>query len=373
MDDSANNTLPDMPTPARGSFGCCTIDSKIYVLGGHVGPSHTWQVDNYTAQVDCYDIGNNQWLPTRTPRPLAAEGFRVAVYEQYIYAFGGFEYLAPETGKPNVYTGVSSDQIDRYDTINDTWETVGKLPRPRSDYMIGIIGTTVYLFGGWSANGITNKSPVLTEVDTFDLATGAIGTAPVTFDPPFIGPPPEDTSSLIAETCARHTAPASDSQAPTISVSESTTSGKIDGGPDFEPEPVLGGATISLGNSLYVFGGASRHVRVRTVWKFNPHKGELTRLPDMPKALFDQAVWYSEQLDTMYVLSGYSNGDYLSPNVYGLDRQSLQWSEKPPLQEPLMFFSVQEIAPKMLGILGGSMNPATTGPQSAAFYRYPLL
>ena len=241
MDDSANNTLPDMPTPARGSFGCCTIDSKIYVLGGHVGPSHTWQVDNYTAQVDCYDIGNNQWLPTRTPRPLAAEGFRVAVYEQYIYAFGGFEYLAPETGKPNVYTGVSSDQIDRYDTINDTWETVGKLPRPRSDYMIGIIGTTVYLFGGWSANGITNKSPVLTEVDTFDSATGAIGTAPVTFDPPFIGPPPEDTSSLIAETCARHTAPESDSQAPTISVSESTTSGKIDGGPDFEREPVLGG------------------------------------------------------------------------------------------------------------------------------------
>lgn len=358
-------SLPNMPDPARGSFGCCSVDNKIYMIGGHTGKTHDWGANNYSAQVDCFDISTNQWASASSTggpfadRPIAAEGFRVASYGQYIYAFGGFMYASPQDGQKNQYTGISSARIDRYDIVQNSWEHVCDLPTPRSDNMIGIIGDTVYLFGGWNANGISGDSKVLTTVDTFNLATEQVLTAPAGFEPPFIAPP------------ATTAKPTGNSNSPTIGVGQTTTSGP-GGQNNYDREPVLGGATLSIGGSMYVFGGASKHIRVSTVWKFDPQIGELTRLPDMPKALFDQGVWYDKQSTTAYVLSGYSDGDNLSPNVFALDINSLQWTEKQPLTVPLMFFSVQQVAPNVLGVLGGSMNPALSGPQSASFSTYQL-
>ena len=143
-DSTQTIVLPDMPV-ARGSFGCGRVNNRIYAIGGHVGASHSWNEDNYTNRVDCFDIASNQWLPECAQRPVAAEGFRLVPFENSMYAFGGFIYAPPEQNQANQYTGISTSQVERYDTVNDCWESVSSLPTPRSDNMIGIIDETVYL------------------------------------------------------------------------------------------------------------------------------------------------------------------------------------------------------------------------------------
>lgn len=135
----------DLLSPERSSFGAVTIGDKVYVVGGHQGPEHTYPPESFLNQLEVYDTKLNEWSRL-SPRPIAAHGFDVVAHDIYLYAFGGFTYSESHT--PN-WKSVS--QVDRYNTLTDTWETVGNLAEPRSSYSAVKVGEKVYILAGWNS------------------------------------------------------------------------------------------------------------------------------------------------------------------------------------------------------------------------------
>lgn len=169
MTDISLQLLPDLPAPARSSFGTVAHGGKIYVAGGHQGPEHTYPRESFLDRLDIYDPGTQKWTQG-APLSVPRHGFELVAHKGYLYAFGGFAYS--ERHQPAWH---SLDIIERYDIAADRWEILpGKLPRPRSSNIAAQIQNEVYLIGGWDS---TPKHPGDKEgqfhrqIDVFNLRT----------------------------------------------------------------------------------------------------------------------------------------------------------------------------------------------------------
>ncbi len=173
--------LPEMTNPARSSFGSVRIGTKVFIAGGHQGHEHTYPPESFMDRVEYYDLASKTWHKT-APRSVACHGFALAAHGKYVYAFGGFTYSADHLPKWK-----SLDLIERYDTEQDRWETVGHLAMPRSSYVLGKVGGKVYLLGGWDS---TPQRPNDAEgrfhrtVEVFDLATEEVSVLDVSLPDP---------------------------------------------------------------------------------------------------------------------------------------------------------------------------------------------
>lgn len=173
--------LAPMLPPLRSSFGAIEHDGKIYVCGGHAGSEHTYPLESFVDNMQVYNPATAAWREL-APRPHKAHGFQLASYGRYIYAFGGFAFDPNNNPKWK-----SIDSIDRFDTVTETWATVGQLPRARSSNVVATVGSKAYLIGGWDS---TPKTPGDLEgtfhsaVDVFDMATEKVRVADWTLPAP---------------------------------------------------------------------------------------------------------------------------------------------------------------------------------------------
>ena len=137
--------LDSMTGTARSSFGAITHKGKVYVMGGHQGPEHTYPPESFTGDVHVYDIKRDFWKKL-APRPSLAHGYQLAAWDNYIYAFGGFAY--DENNSPK---WKSLNIVERYDIEKDEWQFVGYMPRRRSSNVVVQLDHLVYLIGGWDS------------------------------------------------------------------------------------------------------------------------------------------------------------------------------------------------------------------------------
>lgn len=160
--------ITSFPKPSRSSFGSIFHKGYIYVAGGHQGREHTYPPESFSDRVHRYNVEKNTWEEV-APRNHKCHGFDLASHGDYIYAFGGFAY-----SDKYVPQWTSLDVIERYDTINNVWEIVGKMPRKRSSNVVVKVEDKVYLIGGWDStpkfkhdyDGRFHR-----EIDIFDLNT----------------------------------------------------------------------------------------------------------------------------------------------------------------------------------------------------------
>lgn len=90
------------------------------------------------------DLTTQEWRAI-APLPIAMQGFRVAALDDKIFAFGGFAYFG-DTDLPVR----SSTAIYCYEIDADRWEKVGDMPWGRSSNVLGHVGDSVFLIGGWT-------------------------------------------------------------------------------------------------------------------------------------------------------------------------------------------------------------------------------
>jgi N-acetylneuraminic acid mutarotase len=170
---ATQETWPELPEPARSSFGAVTLNGRVYIAGGHQGHEHLYPPESFLAKVEYLDLADKTWHEV-APRLNAAHGFGLAAYGNYVYAFGGFAYAAE-----NDPQWKSLDVVERYDTRADKWEVVAHLPKPRSSNVVAQVGTKVYLVAGWdstpTAKGDENGTFHDT-IDVFDLTTEKLST-----------------------------------------------------------------------------------------------------------------------------------------------------------------------------------------------------
>lgn len=178
----ALDSLPSFPKPERSSFGAITYGDKIYIVGGHQGPEHTYPKESFLDRVDIFDTKTKTWsqgASMNTPK----HGFQMVASNGYIYAFGGFAFSA------NHNPGWKSlDMIERYDIAKDKWEVLkARLPKPRSSNIAMEVAGTVYLIGGWDStpqHSGDKEGRFHDTIDLFDLATETVSTSPVRMTSP---------------------------------------------------------------------------------------------------------------------------------------------------------------------------------------------
>jgi len=166
--DMRQGILKSIPSPARSSFGAIDHQGKIFIVGGHQGPEHTYPEESFLNRLDIYNQVSGEWSQGAS-LSLPRHGFGLIADKGYIYAFGGFAFS--DQHKPK---WKSVDLVERYDIAQNKWEVVGHLKFPRSSNVVAKVGTKVYLIGGWNS---TPKSEddydgrFFDEIEVFDLET----------------------------------------------------------------------------------------------------------------------------------------------------------------------------------------------------------
>lgn len=119
-------------TAGNNNCGRCYCNGKIYIFGGTTNYSSSSSSNN----IRCYDIATDELTTKNAVLPIAMWGVACCVVGDYIYTFGG----------NNINL---QNYICKYDTINDTLEIVGYLGSNRAEIATCLIGSKIYLFGGF--------------------------------------------------------------------------------------------------------------------------------------------------------------------------------------------------------------------------------
>jgi N-acetylneuraminic acid mutarotase len=129
------NRRTDMPT-ARWGHIACTVNDKIYVLGGSSSNSYP---GFSIGTLEVYDPLLNSWDSTKTLMPTARLMFMAGVVNGKIYAIGG---------RQNWSSGEDLGTVEMYDPVTDTWETKTPMPYPRTNAGFCVLNDKIYIIGG---------------------------------------------------------------------------------------------------------------------------------------------------------------------------------------------------------------------------------
>ena len=153
------------PLPeATSSFGAAATDGWLYVFGGHVTPTHAYStaaVSGHFARRRLRGDGAWETLPAGPP----AQGLGLAAYQGRIYRVGGMQ-PRNEPGTPS--DTHSLDVVARFNPAAQAWEALPPLPSARSSHDAVMVGSRLFVLGGWNLRGRSTEWPAT--MDVLDLA-----------------------------------------------------------------------------------------------------------------------------------------------------------------------------------------------------------
>jgi N-acetylneuraminic acid mutarotase len=145
-----DTTKTPMPT-LRHVHRACTVDGKIYVMGGITSIGCDFPI----SKVEVYDPQTDDWDTTKTPMPTARESFGLSAVNGKIYAIGG------QTNNCSNYLS----SVEVYDPVTDTWsDTLAPMTIPRGALSTSVVNGKIYAIGG-------NNGTDLTTVEEYDPVT----------------------------------------------------------------------------------------------------------------------------------------------------------------------------------------------------------
>jgi N-acetylneuraminic acid mutarotase len=157
--------LPALPEPTS-SFGAAAADGWLYVYGGHVSPTHAYStsaVSGHFARRRLRDGRAWETLPAGPP----AQGLGLAVYQGRVYRVGGMQ-PRNEPGTPSDTR--SLDEVARFDPATRTWEALPPLPAARSSHDVVMVGSRLFVLGGWNLRGRGGSTQWPATMEIHDLA-----------------------------------------------------------------------------------------------------------------------------------------------------------------------------------------------------------
>lgn len=123
-----------MPT-AREHVGIAAIDSLIYVVSGRLA-------QNSMNKLEAYSPKSDKWYSFAT-MPTVRSDIGFAAAKGKLYAMGG--------EKPGIF-----DVNEEYDPAANAWKTALKMTATRKAVSVVNFEDTLFVFGGFSANGLIN-------------------------------------------------------------------------------------------------------------------------------------------------------------------------------------------------------------------------
>ena len=129
-------TLPSLPE-GRDHVGGVVIGDIFYVVGGRVNGVPNVRNTVFAMDVTSPDMA---WVEKAT-MPTARGGLSTAALGSRIYTFGG-------EGSTAVVPNGVYDNVEVYDTVYDTWETLPPMPFPRHGTNAVAVGSQLHIPGG---------------------------------------------------------------------------------------------------------------------------------------------------------------------------------------------------------------------------------
>ncbi|UCH65085.1 MAG: T9SS type A sorting domain-containing protein [Ignavibacterium sp.] len=156
--------MMDMPT-ARYFLSSCTLDGKIYTMGGT-------QSTSAVGIIQVYDPILNNWDNTKEDMPESRVELGACTVNGKIYVFGGAPY----------HGGSPIQSVVEYDPSTDTWTTKAPMETPRYGCAYGVIDGKIYVAGGtidnnWTFTKILEIYDPLT--DSWDVTKAAMPEPPI--------------------------------------------------------------------------------------------------------------------------------------------------------------------------------------------------
>lgn len=130
------------------SFGAAATAQHLYTLGGYFGIAHQYSREGQHDAFDRMDFATGTW--TSLPSPGPVQSAALAEFEGKLYRVGGL-VIHNAQGEPEKLESVAT--VQRFDPAVGSWETLAPLPVPRSSHEIVVVGTRLYVVGGWNLSG----------------------------------------------------------------------------------------------------------------------------------------------------------------------------------------------------------------------------
>jgi N-acetylneuraminic acid mutarotase len=143
------------PMPeAVTSFGAVTADGWLYVFGGHKGERHDYSADMVSGAFHRLNLRHGRaW--EKLPAAAPSQGLPLVTHDGKIYRIGGMAAGNAAGAKQDLF---STTHFQRFDPKHAQWENLTPLPAPRSSHDAVVMGDKLYVAGGWSLAGGTNKA-----------------------------------------------------------------------------------------------------------------------------------------------------------------------------------------------------------------------
>ncbi|MDG3006221.1 galactose oxidase [Paludisphaera mucosa] len=158
-------TIASIPDPAVNSFGGAVQGKWLYIYGGHVGKTHSYDVNTTSRHFRRLNLEDGRtWEELPMERDL--QGLALLSDGRYLYRLGGMAALNQPGDEHDLH---SVAEFARFDPEAKAWTAMAPLPEPRSTHDAVVIGRTIYAVGGWNMKGATEESTFLENVAAFNL------------------------------------------------------------------------------------------------------------------------------------------------------------------------------------------------------------
>lgn len=276
--------LPPLPV-AVTSFGAAATSDALYVVGGYSGTPHAYSREGQSKAVLEYRSGEAGWQNI-AELPEGLQGLASVLFGRELCTFGGSH---AENAASEATIMKSSARALCLDLDKKTWRQLPDLPAPRSSHAAALIGSTVYVTGGWSLSGRPDSGVFTSELALLDLSskTPTWKAVPAPFQRRALAVAGVGQNLVVVGGMSEEGRPTAKTDV------YDARSGQWSSAPDF-PGDAFGIAASSLGDRVYASGregilysyrpGDKEWIRVRTLaygrffHQLVPQGGELVAL-----------------------------------------------------------------------------------------------
>jgi N-acetylneuraminic acid mutarotase len=146
---TATEKLPALPFPIT-SFGAVRHGGSIYVYGGNMGSAHGYYDEGQNNKLMQLDLARVEkgWQELSTNQRL--QGLGMVAWENKLILVGGFSARNAKGEKQDLHSQANTRV---FDLKSGQWSELPALPEPRSSHDAALIGSTIYVVGGWKLEG----------------------------------------------------------------------------------------------------------------------------------------------------------------------------------------------------------------------------